>query len=129
MLAGIDLQDRVVVVTGATGGLGEETACALASVGARVILCTPTVIGEKIDGTNEYDGMLEEYSAISRKVATDTDCQMLDLRQIFMGYLKANNPENLKRGVLTRDGVHLNKKGNSFLSGLVLDALHVPLVD
>ncbi|MFT7485184.1 MAG: lysophospholipase L1-like esterase [Candidatus Paceibacteria bacterium] len=95
------------------------------AVGARVILCTPTVIGEKADGTNEYDAMLDEYSEISRKVASATNSQMLDLRQHFLSYLKQHNPENLERGVLTSDGVHLNETGNAFLSGLVLDALHV----
>jgi NAD(P)-dependent dehydrogenase (short-subunit alcohol dehydrogenase family) len=38
VLSGIDLTGRVAVVTGATGGLGEETARSLASAGARVIL-------------------------------------------------------------------------------------------
>ena len=38
VLSGISLQGRVAVVTGATGGLGEETARALASVDAKVIL-------------------------------------------------------------------------------------------
>jgi len=37
------------------------------AAGAKVILCTPTVIGEKTDGTNKFDKMLDEYSAISRK--------------------------------------------------------------
>ncbi len=40
--------------------------------GARVILATPSVIGEKTDGSNELDKMLEEYSAVSRKVAAAT---------------------------------------------------------
>ncbi len=96
------------------------------SVGARVILCTPTVIGEKIDGTNEFDTMLDEYSDISRRIAKETGSQMLDLRKAFMAYLKENNQENNDEGILTSDTVHLNKKGNSFLAGLVLDALKVP---
>ena len=47
------------------------------AAGARVILCTPTVIGEKTDGTNEYDKMLKDYSNVSRKVAKETGSQML----------------------------------------------------
>ena len=39
VVAGIDLSGRTVVVTGATSGLGKETARALASVGADVVLC------------------------------------------------------------------------------------------
>lgn len=86
------------------------------AVGARVILCTPSVIGEKHDGSNERDAMLEEYSAISRKVASDTNSQLVDLRKAFIDHLKANNPDNLPKGILTGDGVHLNPAGNAFVA-------------
>ena len=96
------------------------------AVGARVILCTPTVIGEKMDGTNKFDKMLDEYSDISRKVAMETNSQLLDLREKFMAHLKEHNTENATKGILTSDTVHLNKNGNAFLSQLVLNALNVP---
>jgi lysophospholipase L1-like esterase len=86
------------------------------AAGARVIMCTPSVIGEKPDGSNERDGMLEEYAAISRKVAADTGSQLVDLRKAFLDHLKANNPDNLGKGILTGDGVHLNPKGNAFVA-------------
>ncbi|MES2981467.1 MAG: SGNH/GDSL hydrolase family protein [Verrucomicrobiota bacterium] len=86
------------------------------AAGARVILCTATVIGEKHDGSNERDAMLEEYSAISRKVATDTKSQMVDLRKAFIDHLKANNPDNLPKGILTGDAVHLNPAGNRLVA-------------
>lgn len=95
-------------------------------VGARVILCTPTVIGEKPDGSNPQDKMLNEYSEISRKVAKDTGSQLLDLRKAFIAYLKEHNPNNVENGILTSDGVHMNDNGNRLLSTLVLDALNVP---
>lgn len=88
----------------------------LNTAGARVILCTPSVIGEKNDGTNERDGMLDEYASISRKVATDTGSQLCDLRKAFIDHLKANNPDNLPKGILTGDGVHLNPAGNTFVA-------------
>jgi lysophospholipase L1-like esterase len=87
------------------------------------------VIGEKTDSTNEFDKMLEEYSNISRMVARVTESQMLDLRKDFMSYLKEHNSDNIVSGILTRDGVHLNKQGNIFLSHLVLEALNVPYDD
>jgi lysophospholipase L1-like esterase len=96
------------------------------AVGAKVILCTPTVIGEKTDGTNAFDMMLDEYSDISRRVAKETGAQLLDLRKAFISHLKEHNTDNVARGILTGDSVHLNKNGNSFLSSLVLDALNVP---
>lgn len=95
--------------------------------GARVILCTPTVIGEKADGTNAEDEMLDDYAAISRKVAEKTDSQLLDLRKEFMDYLKEHNPENAEKGILTRDTVHMNAQGNRLLAELMLGALEVPV--
>ncbi|MDH4203439.1 MAG: GDSL-type esterase/lipase family protein, partial [Phycisphaerae bacterium] len=95
-------------------------------VGARAILCTPTVIGEKPDGSNPLDKMLDEYSEISRKVAKDTGSQLLDLRKAFIAYLKEHNPNHAEKGILTTDGVHMNDDGNRVLTRLVLDALNVP---
>ena len=97
------------------------------AAGARVILCTPTVIGEKAHGSNPQDKMLDQYSDISRKVAKETDSQMLDLRKAFIDYLKEHNSEDVEKGVLTGDGVHMNQEGNRFLSTLFLGALNVPV--
>jgi lysophospholipase L1-like esterase len=94
--------------------------------GARVILCTPSVIGEKPDGSNPSDKMLDEYADISRKVARETGSQLLDFRKAFVDYLKENNPKNAEQGILTEDGVHMNEEGNRLLSTLVLGALKVP---
>lgn len=96
-------------------------------VGARVILCTPTVIGEKSDGSNSDDKRLDHYSNISRKVAKETGSQLLDLRKEIITQLKKENPKNAPKGIFTSDGVHLNEKGNRFVSSLVLRALKVPL--
>lgn len=93
--------------------------------GARVILCTPSVIGEKTDGTNKLDAMLDEYSEISRKVAAETKTQLCDLHKAFRDYLKENNKENVERGVLTRDRVHLNDAGNRLVADQMLAALGV----
>jgi len=91
--------------------------------GARVIVCTPSVIGEKYDGSNPLDGMLDEYSQISRTVAAETHSRLLDLRRQFVGYLKANNKDNADKNILSTDGVHLNPAGNRFVAERVLEAL------
>ncbi|PIQ31894.1 MAG: G-D-S-L family lipolytic protein [Zetaproteobacteria bacterium CG_4_9_14_3_um_filter_49_83] len=91
--------------------------------GAKVILCTPSVIGEKTDATNKYDNMLDAYAQISRTVAHESGSQLLDLRVEFLRYIQVHNPDNAATGILTKDGVHLNKAGNHFLSQLVLGAL------
>jgi lysophospholipase L1-like esterase len=97
--------------------------------GARVILCTASVIGEKHDGSNERDEMLDDYCDISRKVTKETKSQMVDLRKAFMDHLRANNPDNLPKGILTGDGVHLNAAGNKLVAQEMCGALGIKLVD
>lgn len=91
--------------------------------GARVILCTPTVIGEKKIGTNKGDTLLDEYSDISRKVAKDTDSKLCDLRKAFVDHLAKNNEGDKDKGVLTTDGVHLNEAGNKLVAETILTVL------
>jgi lysophospholipase L1-like esterase len=93
--------------------------------GARVILCTASVIGEKTDGSNQLDEMLDDYCAVSRKVAKETGSQLLDLRQQFIDHLKKSNPDGAEKGVLTSDRVHLNQAGNQFVAARMLEALGV----
>jgi lysophospholipase L1-like esterase len=88
--------------------------------GAEVVLCTPSVIGEKTDGTNPQDQMLEEYCAISRKIALDQGIRLCDLRKAFIAYLTAHKKENAEKNVLTTDGVHLNNAGNRLVADEML---------
>jgi lysophospholipase L1-like esterase len=88
-----------------------------------VYLCTPSSIGEKNDFTNPQEGELNAYSAIIRKIASDNNCPLIDLRQAFTDYLKTNNPDNKDRGILTADGVHLNMTGNIFVAQRMFDVL------
>ncbi|CAN5915466.1 SGNH/GDSL hydrolase family protein [soil metagenome] len=88
----------------------------LRKTGARVVLCTPTMIGEKSDGSNAQDPMLEEYAAISRQLARKNNLPLCDLRKTFVQYLQANNSTNEEKNVLTSDGVHLNAAGNAFVA-------------
>ena len=90
---------------------------------ARVILCTPSVIGEKYDGSNQLDTMLDEYSQISCTIAAETHSRLLDLRRQFVAHLKAANKENADKKILTTDGVHLNSAGNQFLAERMLEAV------
>ena len=88
-----------------------------------MLLCTPTVIGEKRSGTNKLDAMLDEYAALSRQVATTTGAQLLDLRALFVAHLQEHNAADAKQGVLTSDGVHLNAAGNRFVAERLGEAL------
>lgn len=89
-----------------------------------VILCTPSVIGEKNDGTNTYDAMLDEYADVSREVAKQTKILLCDLRNAFKIYLKQNNPTNQEKNILTYDGVHLNDVGNFLVAQNILAVLN-----
>jgi lysophospholipase L1-like esterase len=82
----------------------------------KVILCTPAAIGEKTDFTNEQDGDLNKYSAIIRGIAAKNNLALIDLRKLFLEYDLKNNPENKDRGILTKDGVHLNERGNRLVA-------------
>lgn len=82
----------------------------------QVVICTPTVIGEKFDNTNENDGDLNAYANIIRKIASDNQCKLIDLRKAFMAYEQKNNIENKASGILTTDRVHLTEAGNQFLA-------------
>jgi len=91
--------------------------------GAKVFLCTPTVIGEKRHGTNPQDTMLDEYAALSVRVAYETNSTLIDLHSAFLNFLRNSNPDNLREGILTVDAVHLNTAGNQLVASEILRAL------
>lgn len=114
------------------------------STGAKVVVCTLACIGEKIIWTkkdwelrNSYwpwrrspqygDGqlsnMLDQYSDIIRQIAGEFDLVIVDLQREFKKYLIANNKNNEYFGILTRDGVHMNDKGNQLIADLIADSL------
>jgi lysophospholipase L1-like esterase len=82
----------------------------------KVLLCTPAVIGEKTDYTNELDGDLNKYAAIIRQIAAANNCELIDLRKAFLDYNLVNNKENQEKGILTTDRVHLNDAGNKLVA-------------
>jgi|TARA_B000000477_G_scaffold83969_1_gene71022 lysophospholipase L1-like esterase len=104
----------------------------LKNKGSRVILCTPTVIGEnkgEFTLVNEFkdietmeimNGDLDAYSDVIRKLASELNTDLLDLREIFMNYISENNPNNESSGITTYDGVHLNDLGNKLIADEML---------
>jgi lysophospholipase L1-like esterase len=101
----------------------EEVIGKCTAAGARVILCTPTVIGELKDGANKLDKQLDQYADISRGVATKLNLPLCDLRKAFLDHLAANNADNKEKGVLTTDRVHLNEAGNRLVAETMLPFL------
>ncbi|WP_375444043.1 SGNH/GDSL hydrolase family protein [uncultured Fibrella sp.] len=91
--------------------------------GSKVILCTPAVIGERTDNSNEQDGDLNAYSTMIRELATKQNLPLVDLRKAFIDYNLQNNPTNKDRGILTTDRVHLNEAGNQFVADQMMAAI------
>jgi isoamyl acetate esterase len=83
---------------------------------SKVVLCTPAVIGERTDSSNEQDGELNYYSSIIRRLAQENNLPLVDLRKAFLDHLKKYNPQNLEKGILTTDRVHLNDEGNKLVA-------------
>ncbi|MBO9619405.1 MAG: SGNH/GDSL hydrolase family protein [Niabella sp.] len=84
--------------------------------GIQPIVCTPSVIGERNDFTNQQDGDLNLYAKWIREYAAKNNVPLVDLRNLFLDYLRQNNPTNAEKGILTVDRVHLNEKGNQLVS-------------
>jgi len=89
----------------------------------KVIVCTPTVIGERNDYSNQQDGELNMYSNIIRNMARKQSIPICDLRNAFEKYLTENNSKNLEKGILTLDRVHLNDKGNLLVAQQMLQII------
>jgi lysophospholipase L1-like esterase len=88
----------------------------LQAAGCKVILCTPAVIGEKTDNSNQQDGDLNHYSNWIRDYAKRTNIPLVDLRAAFISYNLKNNLQNKESGILTVDRVHLTPAGNLFVA-------------
>lgn len=97
----------------------------LKEAGIKVILCTPTVIGEKTYDPNPHDEDLEHYASIVRSLASINQLPLADLRKGFLSYIAFNNYDNREFGILTTDGVHLNDKGNGIVAEEIWKVLRV----
>lgn len=91
----------------------------------RVLLCTPAVIGERTDFSNEQDGDMNKYGNIIRNLAKKNNLPLIDLRKAFLDYNLKNNPANKESGILTRDRVHLNARGNQLVADEIWKVLQL----
>ena len=98
--------------------------------------CTPTVVGENkgeftlvnkfkdIETMEIMNGDLDAYSDVIRKLSSELDTDLVDLRKIFVNYILENNPNNEPAGITTYDGVHLNDLGNKLIADEMLKFLN-----
>ena len=103
--------------------LYESLLSRLQAKGIRVILATPACIGEKTDGSNDMDEDLNHFAQITRDLTAKYMCGLVDLREAFLRHDSENNPKNLDRGILTTDGVHFSKAGNTLAARRFYHAL------
>ena len=106
------------------------------AVGAKIILCTPTVIGENngefklnnnfkdIDTMEIMNKDLDAFSDVVRNLSFEFNTDLLDLRKKFKEYISENNDQNMPKGVLTSDGVHLNNEGNKLIADEMIKFLN-----
>jgi lysophospholipase L1-like esterase len=93
------------------------------SKGAKVILVTPAVIGERNDQSNPQDGELNLYANWIRQYAAQKNVALVDCRKLFLDYSIKNNPKQLDKGILTYDRVHLNDAGNQLVADAIWDQI------
>ena len=70
------------------------------AAGAKVVICTPTVVGEKKGFVNELDGDLNKYSEIVRRIAKNKNVELIDLHKNIIDYINKHNPEDKSSGFL-----------------------------
>ncbi len=98
------------------------------AAGIRVVLLSPTPIGEILDGPENR--RLQEYIAAMREIALQNQCLFIDLnapfREVIGTYQKhAGKTLNL----LAADGVHPNPSGYRIMAFTILRGLGVPTKD
>jgi NAD(P)-dependent dehydrogenase (short-subunit alcohol dehydrogenase family) len=126
---------RVVLVTGATGGLGRETALALARMGDHVI-----IHGRNVDRAKEVIQQIEDDGRGSAKFYRADFASLDEVRSLAAAILSdydrldvlVNNagvfqPNTHERRV-TEDGYELHFQVN-YLAGYVLTSLLLPLLE
>jgi lysophospholipase L1-like esterase len=105
------------------GKFYEALVAKLQRSGSKLILCTPAVIGERTDFTNENDGELNLYSDWIKTFAAKRSLILVDLRKAFLDHNLRENRENKAAGILTTDKVHLNRKGNELVAAEIWKVL------
>ena len=88
----------------------------LQAQGIKVVLTTPAVIGEYTDYSNDSDGELNHFANIIRNIAATNNCELVDMRKVFLAYNLEHNKENKESHILTTDKVHLNADGNKLVA-------------
>lgn len=89
----------------------------------KLLLVTPAVIGEKKDYSNPLDLNLNKHCDVIRNIAEKLKLPLCDIHALFHLFEEKYNKQNMSKGILTIDGVHLNDTGNRFAADEILKVL------
>ena len=67
---------------------------------------------------------LDAFSDVVRKLSSEYNTGLIDLRKVFVSYISKNNPTNKPSGILTYDGVHLNDLGNKLIADQMINFIN-----
>lgn len=96
----------------------------LITAGIKVMLCTLSAIGERIDNANEQDEDVDLYSNTIRELSNQFELPLVDIRNAFVQFNQQNNISNFPYGILTNDTVHLNTNGNQLVAQQIWNILY-----
>ncbi|MEZ6197444.1 MAG: GDSL-type esterase/lipase family protein [Planctomycetota bacterium] len=102
------------------------------SAGSRVVLGSPALRGERIDGSNPLDARLDRLAGICAEVAVRESATFVPVREAVVAWLRNHNWRLDRegrlsclgdRGRLTGDGIHPNPVGQRLLAELFADGI------
>jgi len=89
-----------------------------------VIVCGPTLLGERSHGRNPKDHVLDAYSEINRRASHAHHATWIDTRRAAFDWLQANAGDwDRESGLLTEDGEHLNAAGTELVATQISAAI------
>jgi len=80
------------------------------------VIVIPSVIGEKKAGDNILDKELDRLGTLATELGKKHKIPVINVLKAFRDHLAEHNPDNAHSGILTRDGIHLNKAGNTLVA-------------
>jgi len=90
-----------------------------------VFLIPILIHGERVDGSNEFDELIEDYLFINYQIARDYSVFYIELFYDFSKFLEKNNIDNLSNSILTVNGRVLNDLGHLYTCLLLLKAFRI----
>jgi hypothetical protein len=103
----------------------ESIMAAVVDIPISFIFCSTLLYGEKIDGSNEMDEIVEEFVGMTQRVAKVYDVMFIDLYSKQLKYLETTNIDNLPSSILTHNGTALNAAGHSLVASTLLQELGI----